>query len=77
LDDVASDVRELKEWSVRHEERHGDEAGMLQLVLTQLHEHDTNHHGRVSTIKRGGVMTAAVSLLYVAMELLRRFFLPF
>ena len=64
LDSIADDVSELKGWTARHEERHGDDADMLSLVLKDLDLHKTNHHGRASTIKQSGWIAAALTLLY-------------
>lgn len=75
LDIIAADVKELKAWSVRHEERHGDEANMLDLVLKDLQGHLTNHHSRLSTIKQGGYIGTSLALLGAVAEVLRRLLL--
>ena len=76
LDDIREDVSYLREWVNLHEERHGDDADMLGRVLDHIAKHDANAHGRVSTIKQNtGVMAGVLTVLYVAVELLRRFFL--
>ncbi len=74
LDQIADDVSEVKRWMERHEERHGDEANMLNLVLKDLQSHLTNHHGRLSTVKQGGYIGTVLALLGAAAEVLRRFF---
>ena len=75
LDSIADDVSALKGWAARHEERHGDDADMLALVLNDLDRHTTNHHGRASTIKQGGWVAAALTLLWGIAELIRQLFL--
>lgn len=39
----------------------------------RLDAHIGNHHSRTSTIKQGSAIGASLSLLYVVVELLRRF----
>ncbi len=73
--EIANGIKELRAWTVRHEDRHGDDADMLALVLKDLDTHTNNHHGRVSQIKQGGWITASVALLVVLAEVLRQVFL--
>ena len=75
LKEIRDDVRELREWSARHEERHGDDADMLGRVLDSLQNHLANHHSRLSTIKQSSGITAALLMLGAFAELLRRLFL--
>ncbi len=75
LNNIASDVAELKRWTERHEERHGDDADMLQRVLGHLDQHNTNHHGRASELKRTASIGAVLAILATAAETIRLFFL--
>ena len=75
LDQIEEDIRDLKDQFSRHEERHGDDADMLQLVLRDMNDHTANHHGTASTVKQGGAVGLGVTLLYVAVELVQRFLL--
>ena len=75
LEAIAEDVKELKAWSARHEERHGDDADMLALVLKDLDQHTNNHHGRTTEIKRTASIGAALAVLATIAEVLRQFFL--
>lgn len=75
LDSIASDVSGLKSWAVRHEERHGDDANMLNLVLEHLNTHTQNHHGRASEMKRTASIGAALAILAGIAEAIRQVFL--
>ncbi len=66
------------EWTQAHDEQHRSEARRINIVLDllarqteDLHFHNTNHHGRVTAMKRDGLLVTAVSLLYVLVELAR------
>ncbi len=74
LDRIASDVKHLKKWASSHDERHGDEADMLSLVLKNMDTHANNHHGRTSEIKRGASITAILALLAALAETIRQVF---
>ncbi len=71
LNNLADDIKALRAWTVRHEERHGDDADMLGLVLKDLDTHTNNHHGRMSQIKQGGWVAAALTLVLVLTEAVR------
>ena len=58
-----------------HNKRHESDSTMLARVLDNLELHLTNHHGRLSQIKQGGGVTAALLTLGAFAELLRRLFL--
>ena len=58
-----------------HARRHESDAAMLARVLDNLELHLTNHHGRLSTIKQSGGITALLVVLGAFAELLRRLFL--
>lgn len=58
-----------------HNKRHESDSTMLARVLDNLELHLTNHHGRLSQIKQGGGVTAALLMLGAFAELLRRLFL--
>ncbi len=75
LDEIREDVSYLRKWVSSHEEKHGDDADQLGRVLDQILEHRNNAHGKASTIKQAGGVTGLLTVLYVAVELLRRFFL--
>lgn len=72
---VKEDVRDLKTSFHLHEERHGDDADMLQLVLDNQATHTNNHHGISSTMKQSAGIGGALAFLGVLAELLRHFFL--
>ncbi len=74
IDRIAADVKHLKKWNLLHDERHGDEADRLTLILSQLNTHDNNHHGRVSEIKRGASITAILAILAAIAETCRQIF---
>lgn len=68
----------LTEWTHDHDERHRIEERRTNIVLdllarqkSDLHSHNSNHHGTATTIKRDGLLVTAVSLLYVVVELAR------
>ncbi len=72
------DEARFDEWTHNHDERHRSEARRIDIVLdllarqtTDLHDHNTNHHGKATAIKRDGLLVTAVSLLYVLVELAR------
>lgn len=75
LSRIEEDIRDVRVWQRNHDERHGDEADMLTLVLGQLKEHSSNHHGAVSTAKQAGYAGGLVALLGVVAELIRQFLL--
>ncbi|KKN83864.1 hypothetical protein LCGC14_0295170 [marine sediment metagenome] len=75
LEDIAADVRELKEWTVRHEKLHTSDQDLLAAIINTLAEHQTNHHGRLTFIKQSGVITALLATIGGIAELLRRLFL--
>lgn len=47
----------------------------LDDFVTQIYDHTTNHHGRASQIKQGGLAAAAATLLVTIAALLSKFFL--
>ena len=57
-----------------HNKRHENDSAMLARVLDNLETHLTNHHGRLSTIKQSGSITALLVALGAFAELLRRLF---
>lgn len=57
-----------------HNRRHESDAAMLARVLDNLDLHLTNHHGRLSTLKQSGGITAALLMLGAFAELLRQVF---
>ena len=71
LDLIAEDVAEVKRWTERHERRHANDAEMLGRVLDDLQVHMTNHHSKLSTVKQGGFVGLAISILYALIETLR------
>ena len=73
ITELQDDVKALRKWTGRHEERHGDDADMLQRVLNHLDTHDSNHHGRVSEIKRGASIITILAILAGAVEVMRQF----
>jgi len=73
LDQVFDKVEHLADWTHTHDEEHVNEDKRMNLLLTQLTEHDTNHHGRASTIKQSGWVAGALTIVYVVAELLRQF----
>ena len=76
LDEIREDVAELRAWTSRHEESHTADTTLLASIISKIESHATNHHGRASTIKQNtGMMAGVLTVLYVAVELLRRFFL--
>ena len=58
-----------------HNRRHESDSTMLSRVLDNIEIHLTNHHGRMSQIRQGGGVTAAVLILGVIAEIVRRVFL--
>jgi hypothetical protein len=68
-------MKELRAWAARHEERHGDDADMLQLVLNHLQTHTKNHHGRTSEVKRTVSIGAVLAVLAAIAEVIRQFVL--
>ena len=58
-----------------HNRRHESDSTMLARVLDNLELHLTNHHGRLSTLKQSGGITALLVVLGAVAELLRRLFL--
>lgn len=58
-----------------HNKRHESDSTMLARVLDNLELHLTNHHGRLSTIKQSGGITALLVIMGAFAELLRRLFL--
>ena len=58
-----------------HARRHESDAGMLARVLDNLEHHTQNAHGRLSTLKQSGGITAALLMVGAFAELLRRLFL--
>ena len=71
-------INKLITWTHDHDERHRLEEHRTNIVLdllarqkSDLHSHNSNHHGTVTTIKRDGLLVTAVSLLYVLVELVR------
>lgn len=75
FDRIENDIKELRAWAARHEERHGDDADMLQLVLTHLNTHTKNHHGRTSEMKRTASIGAILAVLAAIAEVIRQFVL--
>ena len=75
ITELQNDVKALRAWTGRHEERHGDDADMLALVLADLTKHTTNHHGRTSEIKRGASIVTILAILAGAVEVMRQFLL--
>ncbi len=75
LTDMESDIKALRAWTGRHEERHGDDADMLALVLSDLTKHTTNHHGRTSEIKRGASIITILAVLAGVVEVVRQLFI--
>ena len=84
LTQVQEDVQHLVDWTHLHDEEHVTEAKRMNLVLLLLanrerdqSEHDSNHHGTATKVKRDGLIVLAVSLVYALTELLRSGLLPF
>ncbi len=75
LDSIASDVSDLKRWTARHEERHGDDANMLNLVLEHLNTHTRNHHSRASEMRRTASIGAVLAIFAGIAEVIRQVFL--
>ena len=75
LDRAFEQLDHLVDWTHTHDEEHVNEDKRMNLLLTQLTEHDTNHHGRASTIKQGTWVAGALTLIYAVAELLRQFLL--
>ena len=73
LDRIESDVKALRAWQNLHDERHGDDAAMLQLVLKQLSSHQTNHHGKLSQAKQAVIPVGLIGLLAAIAEIVRQF----
>lgn len=68
-------LHNLEGASQLHNKRHESDSTMLARVLDNLELHLTNHHGRLSTIKQSGGITALLVALGAFAELLRRLFL--
>lgn len=49
--------------------------GAVNALRERFDTHVDNHHSRVSTMKLGGMVGGILSLLYAAVEILRRFVL--
>jgi hypothetical protein len=73
LEDIREDIRGIRAWQNFHDEKHGDDADMLQLVLKQLSSHQMNHHGKVSQIKQAAVPIGLIGLLATIAEIVRQF----
>ena len=78
LTETAENVDRLVTWTHDHDERHRLEERRTNIVLdllarqkSDLHTHNTNHHGPITAIKRDGLLVTAVSLLYLVVELVR------
>lgn len=72
---IEEDVRDIKDWMDRHEEAHTADTELLASIVKTLSNHQENHHGRASTIKQGGALAGALTLLYALVEIARQFFL--
>ncbi len=72
---MKADIEALRAWTSTHDKAHVADKELLTLLLEELSDHNTNHHGRASTIKQGGWIAAALTLLYGASEAIRRIFL--
>ena len=68
-------LHNLEGASQLHNRRHESDSTMLARVLDNIEIHLTNHHGRMSQIKQGSGVTAAVLTLGVIAEIVRRVFL--
>ena len=75
IQELQADVKALRKWTGRHENRHGDDAAMLGRVLDDLKDHTNNHHGRTSELKRGASIGTVLGLIAVVTEIIRRFLL--
>ena len=83
LADIRVDLDHLTEWTHTHDEEHVNESNRMNLILQLLArreeaqgEHDNNHHGTVTKVKRDGLVVLAVSIIYALVELLRSGFFP-
>ena len=70
---LQQDVRDLKEWTGRHEDEHNADKRLMSLMLARLSEHQSNHHGTKSNLKQGGLVAALTALIVALAELLNRF----
>ena len=75
LDQIEEDIGELKAWTGRHDDSHTADTKLLASIVEKLAGHEGNHHGTLSNVKQGGAVGIGVTLLYVAVELVRQFFL--
>ena len=75
LDQIEEDIRDLKAWAERHDESHTADTRLLASILDSVKSHEGNHHGTTSTIKQGSAVGLGVTLLYLAVELVRTFLL--
>jgi hypothetical protein len=75
LKDVISDVAELKEWLDRHERRHNADQELLSSIVDTLTDHQTNHHGRASTVRQTISIGAVLATLTAIAEVIRQFLL--
>jgi hypothetical protein len=73
FDRLESDIQELKEWAAQHDEEHTADTNLLASIVKSLSDHQTNHHGRTSTIRQSGWVAAALTVAYVLAEIIRQF----
>lgn len=73
VEDIAEDVKDLKEWAARHDEAHTADTKLLASTIDILHEHQTNHHSRSSVIKQNSIVGVVLTAFYAVVEILRQF----
>ena len=72
LEEIREEIRDIWDWTNRHEASSIADKNLLNTLLESLQEHTHNSHGLASKAKSVGYTSALVALLSGFLELLRR-----
>lgn len=68
---MEDDIREIRAWIARHEDEHSADTRLLASILDAVHSHQSNHHGRGSTLKQAGWVGGLTAILVAGAEAVR------